>query len=214
VIVTAIALTLGAVVAWWLRTTEGKLVRAVLWAAVLCPFCLSVILKNYAFIFILRRRGIVNDALHLLGLVDEPQTLLYSTFAVTVGMLYTMLPYAVLPIYAGFRSIDLDLVRAAESLGSSRTGALASILIPLAAPSLLASGVLVFVVSLGFFVTPVLLGGAGALFIASVIRDDIFRRFDYSGAAASATLLLAIALVSVGLAWAILGGERLKRAAT
>src|SRR5262249_12634977 len=115
-IVTLLAVGLGSVVAWWLRSTQSRGVKLALWVTVMTPFCLSIILKNYAFIFLVGRHGVVNDVLLASGLIDRLMSMLFSPSAVVVGVLYTMLPYAILPIYGAFLSIDLDLISAAEGL--------------------------------------------------------------------------------------------------
>jgi ABC-type spermidine/putrescine transport system permease subunit I len=129
-----------------------------------------------------------------------------------VGMLYQLLLYAVLPLYVTFLSIDTDLVLAAESLGAQRGRALASVVIPLAIPGLLATSIIVYVIALGFFLTPVILGGATSPFTASLIAQDIFQFYDISGASVSAVILLVAALVVVGGGYRLVGKERLRRA--
>jgi mannopine transport system permease protein len=211
-IVTALALALGSVLAWNIRVQLSPLRRAVLWAITLMPFWMGVVVKNYAFTIMLQRKGIVNEALQLLPFVDEPLQLLYTSPAVVAGILYSLLPYAVLSLYVTFATIDPDLVRAAEGLGAARYRALATIVAPLATPGLLATAAIVFVFSIGFYVTPILLGGPQSAFIATLINRQIFSMFDYPGAAASGTLLLATALLTLALAWAAVGRERLERA--
>ena len=127
-------------------------------------------------------------------------------------MVYTMLPFAIMPIFAALINIDFDLVRAAESLGASRTRAVFSVVLPLALPSVLAAGTIVFVVSLGFYITPIVLGGPEAPFLATLIDQKIYRLFDLPGAAAAGTLLFILAFAAVGLAWRAVGMERLKKA--
>ncbi len=211
-VVTILAVALGSVLAWTIRVQTSPLSRAVLWAITLMPFWMGVVVKNYAFTIILQRRGIVNEALQLLPFIDEPLGLLYTSAAVVLGILYSLLPYAVLSLYVTFATIDPDLVRAAESLGAARYRALATIVAPLATPGLLATAAIIFVFSIGFYVTPILLGGPQSAFVATLINRQIFSMFDYPGAAASGTLLLLAALVTLGLVWAVVGRERLVRA--
>jgi putative spermidine/putrescine transport system permease protein len=173
---------------------------------------MGVVVKNYAFLVLLGRRGILNETLQTLHLTDGPLTLLYTPTAVVIGMLYTMLPYAVLPLYAVFLTIPMELPQAAESLGASRTQAMSSVVAPLAVPGLFATGVIVYVLSLGFYVTPVILGGPRATFMATLIQNDIFLRFDPVAAATAGTLLVVIVTVVLIVASKLIGGDRLRRA--
>jgi mannopine transport system permease protein len=211
-IVTVLALLLGSVLAWNLRVQRSTLVRAMLWAITLMPFWMGVVVKNYALTIILQRRGIVNELLQLLPFVNDPIPLLYTQGAVIVGILYSLLPYAVLSLYVTFSTIDTDLVLAAEGLGAARYRALTSVVLPLAAPGLLATGAIIFVLSIGFYVTPILLGGAQSPFVASLIQRQIFSMFNYPAAAASGTILVVTAFVILGVIFAIVGRERLRRA--
>jgi putative spermidine/putrescine transport system permease protein len=196
-VVAVLSLLLGSVLAWALCTTKSRIWKAVLWIAVLAPFWMSVVVKNYAFVLLLRQGGPITTALEDLGLLQSGTDLLYTEGAVVAGMVYAMLPYAVLPLYATFSSLDFTLITAAESLGAGRARALWNIAAPLCAQGILSAGTLVFVISLGFYVTPVILGGPGAPFAASSIGDSIFQYFNLDGAKALAVILLAIALMSV-----------------
>lgn len=209
-IVTVISLALGSMVAWSLRTTESRLMRLFLLAAVTLPFWMGVVMKQYAWAVLLRSNGIVNEALASLGLIDEPLDLLYTRTAVVIGMVYQMLPYAVLPAYAAFSSIDLTLVSAAESLGASRVRALASVVVPLAMPGLFATATVVYVISTGFYLTPVILGGMSTPFAATLIHQNIFVFYNLEGAAllSVALILAAVAVVLLGLA--LVGTRRLR----
>jgi ABC-type spermidine/putrescine transport system permease subunit I len=145
-------------------------------------------------------------------MIAEPLDLLYTQTAVIIGMVYQLLPYAVLPLYVSFASIDLDLIQAAEGLGASRVRAIASIVTPLATPGILATATIVYVISLGFYLTPVILGGATSPFTATLISQNIFDFFDLAGASVSAILLLLGALIAVTLGYLLVGRERLRRA--
>lgn len=211
-IVSAIAVSLGSLAAWALRTTESRPLRLLILAAVFIPFWMGSVTKIYAFTVLLERLGIVNRLLMALQLTETPLGLIYNPFAVVVGMAYQMLPYAVLPLYVAFLSIDLDLVRAAESLGASRLRALLGIVIPQALPGLLATATIVYVISLGFYLTPVLLGGSTNPFTASLISADIFYYYDLANAAVSSMILLIGAIVVVVLGTMVVGRRRLMRA--
>lgn len=209
--VTAGTILLSAPLAWTLRMPGSALRRTIVWVAVLAPLWMNVVVKTYAFIIILGRNGIVSEAVEALGLSPGPIDLLYTPAAVVIAMLHTMLPYGVLPLFVTFVTIDLDLLKAAESLGASRAGAMLSVVLPLSLVGLLATGTIVFVVCLGFYVTPVILGGARSPYISTLVQGDLFLRFDSIGAATdSAILILVASVILVMMSW-LLGGRHLKR---
>ncbi|RKS68368.1 putative spermidine/putrescine transport system permease protein [Actinomadura pelletieri DSM 43383] len=211
-IVTVIVVGLGAVLAWSLRTTRSRLTRMVIAMAVFVPLWMGAVMKIYAFTVLLERFGVVNRTLTSIGLIDEPVQLLRTQFAVVAGMTYQMLPYAVLPMYAVYVTIDLNLIQAAESMGASRVRALRDVVTPLALPGLLASTVIVYVICIGYYLTPVLLGGATAPFTASLIADDIFNLFQPQQAAVSSVLLLIVAGIVILGGLRLVGKERMRRA--
>jgi len=169
------------------------------------------VVKLYAFTVLLERLGIVNRVLLDLHFISSPLGLLYNQFAVIIGMVYQLLPYSVLPLFVVFRSIDGDLMKAAQGLGASRVRAVRSIILPLGLPGILASLTIVYVVGVGFFLTPVLLGGATSPFSASFMYADIFSFFDFTSAAVSALVLLVGAGIVLFVASRFVGRETLRR---
>jgi len=210
-IVTCLALAIGGMLAWELRTTKSRIKKWILWSSVLFPLWMGLVVRNFAFSILLAQNGAVNRVLMYLHLVHNPVSLLYTQKAVTIGILYALLPFAVLPMYATFVNIDLTLVQAAESLGASRARALAGVVLPLSATSVLASGAIVFVLSAGFYITPLLLGGPTSPFLATLISDDIFVLFNIPAAATIGVILVGVALTIVVVAWRLVGFERLQR---
>ncbi len=210
VLVSAVSVGLGGLLAWHIKVSRSTLVRAVLWLAVLAPFWMVTVVKNYSIVILLSSEGPLDKGLELLGLA--PVSWLYTSTAVAFGMVYTMVPYAAFSLYGVFLTIDRSLLDAARGLGASRVRAISSVMLPLAMPGIVASGALVFAISLGFYVTPVLLGGAQAPFMASYIQDYIFTFYDYPIASAASVILLAVALLTLGLALALVGRGRLQRA--
>lgn len=211
-IVAVLAVALASVVAWHIVVTRHRWVRVVLAAALFVPFWMGSVVKLYAFTVLLERLGLVNRVLLDLHLIGRPLGLLYNQPAVVVGMVYQLLPYAVLPLLVVFRTIDQDLIRAAEGLGSTRARALRSVVLPLSLPGVVAAATIVYVVGIGFFLTPILLGGATSPFSASLMYDDIFSYYDFTSATVSALVLLvgaALVLVVVG---RLVGREQLRRA--
>lgn len=210
VLVSALAVVLGGVLAWHIHTSRHRAVRALLWLAVLAPFWMGTVVKNYAIVILLSGEGPLDKLLELVGL--SPVSLLYTSTAVAIGMVYTMVPYAAFSLYGVFLSIDETLLDAARGLGASKARAITSVMLPLAMPGIVASGALVFAISLGFYVTPVLLGGAQVPFMASLIQDYVFTFFDYPTASAASVILLVVALLTLGIALALVGRRRLQRA--
>ena len=211
-IVTVLATLIGLIVAWELRTTTSKWKRAALWLATLFPLWTSVVVRNYAFTILLQRKGILNTALISTGIIDEPLSILYTDVAVVLGMLYTMLPYAILPIYASLVNLDTSIVSAAESLGASRPRAVRDVVLPLIAPSVFAAAAITFVVSVGFYITPILLGGPESPFLATFIDQQLFSLYNFPAAAATASILFLTAAIVVGFAWRIVGFEQIRKA--
>ena len=157
-VVTAICLLLGYPIAYVMLLSSGWMQRFIALLIVL-PLWTSLLVRTYAWMVILGRKGLVNEALITLGAIDAPLSLLYTRFSVYVGMVHIMLPFMVLPLFAVMRRIDMRLVSGAWSLGASRTMAFFFVFLPLSLPGILAGSLLVFILSIGFFVTPALLGG-------------------------------------------------------
>jgi putative spermidine/putrescine transport system permease protein len=209
-LVSLITLLLGSVVAWTLRTTKSRLLSALFWIAVVLPMAMSVVVKNYVWILMLGRFGVINAFLGALGF--PPHTFLLTTTAVTIGMVYSLFPFAVFPLYITFRSIPDELLHASESLGARWLQTITRVVIPLSISGLFITGVLLFVLSIGFFVTPVVLGGPKSTFLAALIQQDIELRFDQAAAAAKAVFLIAVALALVLVLLRLVGRERFDRA--
>jgi mannopine transport system permease protein len=210
-LVSFVAVLLGGLLAWYIRTTRSNALKVALWLAVLVPFWMGTVVKNYSIVVLLSAEGPLNKLLEALGL--GPVSILYTSTAVAIGMIYTMIPYAALSLYGVFLTVDDSLLRAARGMGASRLYAIRTVVLPLALPGIVAAGALVFAISLGFYVTPVLLGGAQTPFLASFIGDYIFTFFDYPVASAASVMLLVAAMATLALALAIVGRERLVRAA-
>lgn len=211
VLVAVVSVVTGAMLAWYMKMVKSPVGRILVWVAVLAPIWMGTVVKNYAIILLVSKEGALNDFLGLFGI--EPVSILYTTGAVVVGMVYTMLPYAVFSLFAVVRGIDESLLSAAQSMGASRVTAIRTVLIPLIMPGVVASLALVFAISVGFYITPVLLGGGQAPFMATVIDDNIFTYFNYPLASAASVVLLLVALITVVVALKLVGRDRLVRAA-
>jgi ABC-type spermidine/putrescine transport system permease subunit I len=193
VIVTTAALLLGFPVAYVLaRIDRAK--SNLLMMLVLLPFWTSILVRTYAWMVLLGRQGLVNQFLLAIGAIDEPVQLLNTSFAVYVAMVHILLPFMILPLYSVIRGIDGNLLRAAEGLGATPLGVFRQVLLPLALPGLSAGCLLVFILALGFFITPALVGGPRDLMIAVLIQQQV-ELFNWPFASALAVVLLAAALL-------------------
>jgi ABC-type spermidine/putrescine transport system permease subunit I len=210
-IVAVVSVLLGAVVAWHVHATRHRSVRLLLIGALFVPFWMGSVVKLYSFTILLERYGLVNRALLDLHLISSPLSLIYNQFAVVIGMVYQLLPYAVLPLLVVFSTIDDDLLRAAQGLGASRIRAIRSVVIPLGLPGIVASATIVYVVGVGFFLTPVLLGGATSPFAASFMYDDIFSYYDFTSATVSALVLVAGAALILFVVSRLVGRNQIQR---
>jgi ABC-type spermidine/putrescine transport system permease subunit I len=192
-IVTVICLALGYPFAYWLATTTPGW-RAVGFAFVLLPFWISVLVRTYAWMILLGRNGILNRNLVALGIVDAPLPLLHNTTGVVIGMVHVLLPYMIFPLYAVMRRMDPTLLGAARGLGAPGWEVFRRVYLPLTLPGILSGATLVFVVSLGFFITPALLGGGRVLMIGVLIERQVRQFLDWGLAAALAVIVLAVSL--------------------
>ena len=164
------------------------------------PLWISVLVRTFSWMLILESNGPLNRFLMALGIVDQPLPLLFAFPGVAIGMVHVLLPYAVLPIYAALSRIDPALLRASDGLGASRATTFRRVLLPLSARGLATAATFTFLLSLGFFVTPALLGGPSDTTISMLIDSFVNDRLDWPLAAAASMTLLAMALAVIGLA--------------
>lgn len=206
--VTGLSFLLGYPVALLMARLNGWTAGLVT-ACVLVPLWTSVLVRSYAWIVLLQRTGIVNSTLIGLGVIDEPLRLIYTEGAVLVAMTHVLLPFMILPIYAALKNISPDLERAALSLGSSRFTAFREVTLPLSAPGV-ASGVLMtFILALGFYVTPALVGGPRTLMMGTLIGQQVTELLNWSFAGALATVLLLMTLGAAVIFRRLIGVERM-----
>ena len=193
-LVTLLCLALGYPLAYLLATLRPR-VAQLLMIVVILPFFTSIIVRTYAWMVLLGRNGVVNQYLAWLGLTDAPLPLLYNKGGVLVGMTYVLLPYMVLTVYSVMRGIDPAFIRAAHSLGASRWQAFRKVFLPLSVPGIAGGTLLVFILSLGFFITPALMGGPSDVMIAMLIEREVEFTLNWSFASALAVILLALTLI-------------------
>jgi putative spermidine/putrescine transport system permease protein len=182
---------------------SGGLVRAFLMNCALLPFWTSLLVRSFAWTVILRDTGIVNWALMRMGVVDAPIGMLRTPFAVTIGMTQILLPFTILPAYASMMKFDPDLLRAARSLGAGPLGAFWQVFFPQTRGGLSAGLLLVFVLSLGYYITPVLLGGPGDQPVAVLIDAQVTRELNWGVAGAMSTIVTIAVLAFLAAGWRV-----------
>ncbi|MEP4195457.1 MAG: ABC transporter permease subunit [Aliishimia sp.] len=171
--------------------------RATLMMLVILPFWTSFLIRVYAWVGILSTEGFLNKFLLWLGVIDGPLTILNTQVAVYIGIVYTYLPFMILPIYAALDRLDTSLIEAAEDLGCSRLSAFWLITVPLSKNGIIAGCFLVFIPALGEFVIPALLGGSQTLMIGKVLFEEFFSNRDWPVASAVAVILLLILILPI-----------------
>src|SRR5262245_50051863 len=194
-IVTLCCLLIGYPVAFLLATTTPAW-RTIGFAFVMLPLWTSVLVRTYAWMVLLGRNGIINRLLIDSGLMQQPLPMLNSKMAVILGMVHVMLPFMILPIYSALTRIDPDLPKAARGLGASTPRIVTTIYLPLTLRGIVAGVTLVFVVSLGFYITPALLGGGKVLMFAMVIEQQVREFLAWNFAGALSVILLAVTLLA------------------
>jgi len=162
---------------------------------VILPFWTSFLIRLYAWMFLLRDTGLINTALQSLGLIRQPLPLLYNTGAVLLGLVYGFLPFAVLPIYANLERLDKSLLEAAADLGARPLAVLTRVTLPLCAPGIGAAAILVFVPSLGTYITSDLLGGSKTILIGNLVQNQFTTARDWPFGAAVSIVLMIVAVV-------------------
>lgn len=193
-VITLLCLAMGYPLAYYLAQLPKR--RAgVLLVLVLLPFWTSLLVRTTAWIALLQSNGVVNTLLQVTGLTSGPLDMLYTQFATIIAMTHILLPFMVLPLYSVMRSIDPAYMRAALSLGSSPLKAFIRIYLPLSVPGITAGTLLVFIISVGYYITPALVGGTDGQMISNLIAFHMQQSNNWGLAAALGSLLLALILV-------------------
>lgn len=209
--VTAICLLLGYPLAY-LTTQLPRRWASLVLLCVLFPFWTSLLVRTYAWLVLLQRRGLINSWLQSLGIIEEPLRLVHNFTGTAIGMTHIMLPFMVLPLYATMKTIDQDYMKAAANLGASPVRAFWQIYVPLSFPGLAAGLIVVFVLSLGFYVTPALLGGGRVMMWAMQIERSTTVYADWGAASAMGVVLLVITLGILWLVFRLTGSTKLGEA--
>lgn len=201
VTVTAICLLLGYPAAYFMSGLKPR-TRAYVTYLILLPFWVSILIRTYTWIVILGREGIVNTGLAALGFA--PVQVLYTNLAVQIGMVQILLPIVIITCLASMLDIEKDLVRAARSLGASKPQAFWKVFFPLSVSGAATGGLICFILCLGFFVTPALLGGRRSIIISNLIDLQVHQTLNWAFASVLATALLTVTLVCLGLFWLVM----------
>jgi len=193
---TVFALLIGYPIAYYIaRAPEPR--RTLLLLLIILPFWTSFLLRVYAWIGFLQREGIINSTLLWLGIIDAPLQMMQTTFAVHIGIVYTYLPFMILPLYANLVKLDEAYLEAAADLGAGPVTTFFTVTLPLSVPGIVAGAMLVFIPAIGEFVIPALLGGPDTLMIGRVLWDEFFAANDWTMASAVAIVMLFLVVAPI-----------------
>jgi putrescine transport system permease protein len=204
---TVLCLALGYPIAYAIARSRGSW-RLLLLFLVMLPFWTSFLIRVYAWIAILKPNGLLNQLLMAIGLITTPLPLLNNAFSVELGLVYSYLPFMILPVYGSLSALDESLLEAAADLGARPVRAFLAVTLPLSLPGIAAGSLLVLIAAIGEFVIPDLLGGADTLMIGKVLWDEFFNNRDWPVASAVAVVLVAVLAIPILLAQRLLSRER------
>jgi len=193
-LVTVVAVVIGFPVAWLLAIMPERWSRLVL-AIIILSMWTNLLARTYAWMVLLQRTGVVNKILMNLGIIDKPLALVNNLVGVTIGMTYIMLPFVILPLIGVLKSIDPAILRAAALCGASKLQCFTRVLLPLVLPGIASGALMVFVMSLGYYVTPALLGGTSNMMLAELVAQFVQSLVNWGMGGAAALVLLLVTLV-------------------
>ncbi|WP_105386473.1 ABC transporter permease subunit [Neorhizobium alkalisoli] len=193
-LVTVVSVLIGYPVAWLLAIMPDRWSRLVL-AIIILSMWTNLLARTYAWMVLLQRTGVINKTLLSLGIIDKPLSLVNNLVGVTIGMTYIMLPFVILPLIGVLKSIDPAILRAAALCGANKRQCFARVLLPLSLPGLAAGALMVFVMSLGYYVTPALLGGTSNMMLAELVAQFVQSLVNWGMGGAAALVLLIVTLV-------------------
>ena len=207
-LVTFVCVLLGYPMAYLIAQVRPRL-AALLLLFVLFPLWTSLLVRCYAWLVLLQRRGLVNSWLTDIGVIDTPMRLMHNFTGTAIGMVHIMLPFMILPLYASMRAISRDYMKAAANLGATPVQAFWQIFVPLSLPGLAAGVIIVFVLCLGFYVTPALLGGGRVMMWSMQIERNVAYHSDWGAASALGVVLLIMTLGILWLFGRVIGFDRI-----
>ncbi len=194
---TGLCILIGYPLAYFMSQLPNKIANLCL-ITVLLPFWTSLLVRTYAWLVLLQKRGLINDWGISLGLWDEPLKMVHNMSGTLIGMVHIMLPFLILPVYGAMKSMDRDFLKAASNLGASPVKAFWTVFFPLSSPGLFAGSLIVFVLCLGFYVTPAVLGGGKVIMVSMKIASNIELFVNWGAASAMGVILL---LLTVAVLW-------------
>ncbi|GAB2889451.1 ABC transporter permease [Paralcaligenes sp. KSB-10] len=193
-LVTILALLAAYPIAYSL-TRAGPLSFTLIIICVIVPYFTSIIVRTYSWMIILGTHGVINRLLISVGIIDKPITLIYNMVGVVIGMTYVLLPYFVLTLYSAMKSIDPWLIQAGRSMGASNSYVFRKVFLPLSVPGIISGFLIVYILAIGFFITPALMGGPNNVMMAMLIQRNIEITMDWALASALSLFLLFITLI-------------------
>lgn len=205
---TGLCILIGYPLAYFISQMPGRLANLCL-IAVLLPFWTSLLVRTYAWLVLLQKRGLVNEWAISLGLWDEPIKIVHNMTGNLIGMVHIMLPFLILPVYGAMRAINQDYMKAAANLGASPRRAFWTVFFPLTLPGLFAGSLMVFILCLGFFVTPAVLGGGKVIMVSMKIVSNIELFVNWGAASALGVVLLVSTMIILWIASRFLNLEQM-----
>lgn len=206
-ITTLLCLAMGYPFAYYVAMQSPKL-RNKLMLFVIVPFWTNSLIRVYAWIILLRKEGLINQLLLTLNLIDEPLKMLYNYFGIVVGMVYTLLPFMILPLYASIEKLERQYVEAARDLGANSMNVFLHVTLPLTMPGITAGSMLVFIPTLGYFFIPDLMGGGKQMIIGNLIKQQFLTARNWPFGSALAIILIVMTLLLVLIYLKVLGGSK------
>jgi putative spermidine/putrescine transport system permease protein len=207
-VVTIVTVIVAFPVAWMLAIMPPAL-GSIVFGVIILSMWTNLLARTYAWMVLLQRTGVINRTLMAMGIIHEPLPLINNLTGVTIGMVYIMLPFMILPLVGTLRAIDPMILRAASLCGASPFAAFRRILLPLSLPGIAAGGLMVFVMSLGYFVTPALLGGTSNMMLAEMIAQMIQSLLNWGLGSAAAFILLVFTMALYAVQLRFVGAKRL-----
>lgn len=207
-VVTALSVLIGYPVAWALAVMPERWSRLV-FAIIILSMWTNLLARTYAWMVLLQRTGVINKVLMGLGITQQPLALVNNLVGVTIGMTYIMLPFIILPLVGVLRSIDPQVLRAAALCGANSWQCFTRVLLPLSLPGIAAGGLMVFVMALGYYVTPALLGGTANMMLAEMVAQFVQSLVNWGMGGAAAFVLLVVTLVLYGIQLRFFGAGRM-----
>jgi ABC-type spermidine/putrescine transport system permease subunit I len=209
VFVTIICFIIGYPLAFFLTEVKNPKIVGILLVCVVFPLWTSTLVRTYCWVVLFQDHGIINRFLLSVHLIKEPLQFLYREFAVLVGMVHVLLPLMVLPIYSVLKNLDRNLIRAARNLGANNFWIFTMVILPLSMPGVGAGVMFVFILALGYYITPAILGGPRTMMISTLIDHQINRLLNWDFAAAIAFMLLLTTVVMIVVFNKVVGLDKL-----